>query len=278
VLILQTLYNLSDDAMEYQLNDRRSFQRFVGLEDKDAIPDAKTIWTWREAISKRKKARKLFTRFWTMLERAGIKANSGSIVDASFVDKPRQRNTEKENETIKDGGVPEEWKKPGMEAKLRQKDVDARWARKGDEKHYGYKNHVKVDRKTKLIQETVVTDASVHDSQALGDLVNKKDEGKTIHGDSAYSGQEQVAEIEKVKAIPKVNEQGRRGRPLTPAQRRRNRSLSKVRARVEHVFAFMTMSMGGMVIRCVGLARAETAIILKNLAYNMRRYCVLSRA
>jgi IS5 family transposase len=278
VLLLQSLYNLSDDAMEYQLNDRRTFQRFIGLDDKDAIPDAKTIWAWRELLVRRKKLQKLFDKFWAHLEKSGITANSGSIVDASFVDKPRQRNTKEENDSIKEGEIPEDWQKPENEAKLRQKDTDARWTKKNNETHYGYKNHVKVDQKTKLIKKAVVTDASVHDSQALKDLVDRTDSDTPIYADSAYSGQEHLGEIRKKRAIPKVNEQGRRNRPLTKAQMDRNRKLSRIRSRVEHVFAFMTMSMGGMVIRCVGLARAEAAIILKNLAYNMRRYCVLRRA
>lgn len=278
VLILQSLYNLSDDAMEYQLNDRRTFQRFIGLNDKDAIPDAKTIWAWRETLTKRKKLPKLFRKFWNFLDKAEVKANSGSIIDASFVDKPRQRNSRDENGQIKNGTIPDEWKKPENEAMLRQKDNDARWAKKNNETHYGYKNHVKVDKKTKLIKKCTVTDASVHDSQALGDLVDKKDAGKPLYGDSAYSGQDQLAAILKKKAIPRVNEKGCRNKPLTKTQMKRNRGLSRTRSRVEHVFGFMTNSMGGMFIRCVGFARAEAAIIMKNLAYNMRRYCVIARA
>ena len=135
---------------------------------------------------------------------------------------------------------------------------------------------MKVDRNTKLIRKAVVTEASVHDSQTLKDLVDETDAGTTVYADSAYSGQEQLEEIRKKEGIPKVNEQGRRNKPLTKKQMDRNRKLSRIRSRVEHVFAFMTMSMGGMVVRCVGLARAEAAIILKNLAYNMRRYCVLT--
>jgi len=276
VLILQALYNLSDDTMEYQLNDRRTFQRFIGLDDKDAIPDAKTIWVWRETLTQKKKIGKLFKKFWDYLEKSGIKANSGSIVDASFVDKPRQRNTREENEVIKSGAVPDEWQKPGNESMLKQKDLDARWTKKNDETHYGYKNHVKVDQKTKLIKKAVVTDASVHDSQALADLIDETDEGKTIHADSAYSGQKQIDEIKAQGAIPKVCEKGYRNKPLTKGQMKRNRSLSKKRVRVEHVFGHMTMSMGGMVVRCVGIIRTEAAIILKNLAYNMKRYCVLA--
>jgi IS5 family transposase len=277
VLVLQSLYNLSDDAMEFQLNDRRTFQRFVGLDDKDAVPDAKTIWAWRETLTNKGTMEKLFNKFWKVLDEEGIKANTGSIIDATFVDKPRQRNSRDENDEIKNGRIPEDWQKPENEAKVRQKDIDARWAKKNDETHYGYKSHVKVCKKTKLIKKCVVTAASVHDSQAVGDLVDKSDAGQTIHADSAYSGEDQIKKIRKVKAIPRICEKGCRNRALTEKQKTRNTSLSKTRARVEHVFGFMTMSMGGLWIRCVGFVRAEAQIILKSLAYNMRRYCVLAR-
>lgn len=277
VLILQSLYNLSDDAMEFQLNDRRTFQRFIGLDDKDAVPDAKTIWAWRETLTQTGTMAKLFNKFWKVLEEEGIKANSGSIIDATFVDKPRQRNSRDENDKIKNGEIPEDWQKPENEAKLRQKDVDARWAKKNDETHFGYKNHVKVDKKTKLIKKCVITAASVHDSQAVGDLLDKSDAGHTIYADSAYCGEDQIKEIRKAKAIPRICEKGCRNRTLTKKQKTRNTSLAKTRARVEHVFGFMTMSMGGLWIRSVGFVRAKAQIILKNLAYNLRRYCVLAR-
>jgi len=277
-LVVQALYNISDDALEFQINDRRTFQRFIGLEDKDPIPDAKTIWVWRETLVQRKMFEKLFKRFWKYLDEKDIKANSGSIIDASFVDKPRQRNTKDENETIKNGSIPEDWQEAGKETKLRQKDTDARWACKNKETHYGYKNHVKVDRQTKLIKKAVVTHAAVHDSQALESLLDKGDAGKPIYADSAYSGKAQLQTIEKRKAYPRVNEKGRRNKPLTKTQMARNRSLSKTRAREEHVFGQMTHSMGGMFLRCVGIVRAEAAIIMKNLAYNMWRYRVLVRA
>lgn len=276
VLVLQSLYNLSDDAMEFQLNDRRTFQRFIGLNDNDAVPDAKTIWAWRETLSQKGTMEKLFNKFWKVLDDDGISANSGSIIDATFVDKPRQRNSRDENNEIKHGKTPEDWQNPENEDKFRQKDVDARWTKKNGESHYGYKDHIKVDEETKLIEKCVVTDASVHDSQVVKALLDKKDRGKYIYGDSAYSGKDQIAEICKRKAIPQVCEKGCRNRALTEDQKIRNRKLSRTRARIEHVFGFMTMSMGDLWIRCVGFVRAKANIVLKNLVYNMRRYCLLS--
>lgn len=276
VMILQSLYNLSDDATEFQLNDRRTFQRFIGIDDKDAVPDSKTIWAWRETLTQNGTMKKLFNKFWKIMKEDGIEASSGSIIDATFVDKPRQRNSKDENDQIKGGKIPAEWEAPENEPKLRQKDVDARWTEKNGEKHYGYKNHVKVDKKTKLIKKYVVTAASTHDSQSLDDLLDKSDKGKPIYADSAFTGKENIEKITKKGAKPRICEKGYRNHPLTKKQKDRNTSLSKTRARIEHVFGFMTMSMGGLVIRCVGLVRAESQIILKNLVYNMRRYCVIT--
>ena len=278
ILVLQSLYNLSDEAMEFQLNDRRTFQRFIDLDDNDTIPDAKTIWLWREVLSKKHVFTKLFDRFWEMLDRQNVKTSSGTIIDATFVDKPRQRNSKNENDSIKNGKIPEDWEKPENEAMLRQKDIDARWTKKNDETHYGYKNHVKVDSKTKLVRKCVITDASVHDSQTLDQLLDTSDTGKSIYADSAYSGEKQIEIIKNHKAKPRVCEKGYRNMPLMKKQITRNRKLSKTRARIEHVFGFMTMSMGGLVIRCVGMARASAIITLKNLVYNMCRSIVIMNA
>jgi IS5 family transposase len=277
VLILQALYNTSDDALEFLLNDRRTFQRFVGLDDKDAVPDAKSIWVWRETLSRNGSMKKLFDKFWKILREDGIKVGSGSIVDATFVDVPRQRNNRDENDDLKNGQTPEEWEQPENQSKMRQKDVDARWVTKNKERHYGYKNHIKIDQKTKLIKKCAITAASVHDSKALGELLDKSDEGTSIYADSAYSGKEHIQMIKKRNAKPCICAKGYRNQPLTDKQKHRNKILAKTRARVEHVFGFMTMSMGGLVLRCIGIVRARAQIILKNIAYNMRRYIHLAR-
>jgi transposase, IS5 family len=130
VLVLQTLYTLSDDQAEYQLKDRLSFMRFIGLALHDPVPDAKTIWGFREALTRARIARRpaievLFERFDAALATAGFLAMSGQIIDASIVATPKQRNTDGEKRDIKEGRIPPAWAdKP---AKPRQKDRDARW-------------------------------------------------------------------------------------------------------------------------------------------------------
>jgi IS5 family transposase len=197
------------------------------------------------------------------------------------VDAPRQRNTRGENETIKAGGTPEGWDAPDPVSRHRrsQKDVDARWAKKGDETHYGYKDHVKADRDTKLVVAHEVTPASTHDSQAFISLVDNRDH--QIWADSAYQGGElhdQVRARAAHNVVLHVNEKGSRGHPLSDDQKTANKERSRVRVRVEHVFGHMTSSMAGISVRCVTLRRAATACALKCLVYNMRRYEYLTRA
>ena len=275
ILLLQEWNHIADDNTEYLINDRLSFQRFLCLTLGDKVPDAKTIWAFREGITKSGRSKELFALFTRLMEERGIITRRGSIIDASFADVPRQRNTRDENETIKSGNVPEEWERPGSEAKLSQKDTDARWTKKNGVTHYGYKNHIKADRDSKMIVDYAVTDASVHDSQAAAELIDTKD--KYVHMDSAYSGEPVERAIrEKNKSVRlSVNQKGHRNRPLTNRQKAMNRRKSKIRVRVEHIFGYIRMSMGGLGIRCIGGDRAAAALGLKNLAYNISRLATL---
>jgi len=129
-----------------------------------------------------------------------------------------------------------------------------------------------VDTKSKFIDNYEVTDASVHDSQPLDDLLSEEDEGQDFYADSAYTGEEQEKVIDKYKMKNKVNEKGYRNKPLTDEQKTSNREKSKTRARVEHVFGFMEQSMNGLIVRSVGIVRATGIIGLINLTYNLFRY------
>jgi len=277
ILLLQSWYGLSDDKIEYLINDRLSFQRFLGLSLDDKVPDSKTVWLFKNTLSKNGAYEDLFSLFTGQMEAQGVITRTGSIVDASFVDVPRQRNTREENKVIKAGGVPEEWKKPENVNMLKQKDVEAHWAKKNNETHYGYKDHVKVDSDSKMIVEFEVTTASVHDSKAIVDLCDKKD--KVVYADSAYVGVDLERELKEKCGEDvdlRIHEKGYRNKPLTEEQKKSNREKSRVRVRVEHVFGHITNSMGGMIIRSIGLARARCAIAFKNLAYNLSRYAYLS--
>ena len=204
ILILQRIYNLSDDQTEYQINDRMSFMRFLGLRIEDKVPDAKTIWNFRDILTQAGVMRELFDLFQQQLRKEGLITKTGTIVDATFVEAPAQRNSKEERETIKQGEIPEEWK--GKENKLRQKDTDARWTKKNGKSYFGYKDHVKADAESKLIDDYQVTDASVSDSKATP-AITKDD--KVLYADSAYDGKpfaEKIPENVEKKSASKEEE------------------------------------------------------------------------
>jgi IS5 family transposase len=271
IIILQRLYNLSDEQMEFQLNDRLSFKRFTGLDFSHKVPDTNTIWTFKEKLKENDNERKLFDCFYKEVEEQKLIVSEGKMVDASFHEVPRQRNSREENKAIKAGTIPVEWKEEKHKHKLPHKDTDARWTKKNNQSFYGYKNHVKADVASKLIDDYTVTDASVHDSQALSILLSEKDKGQSLYADSAYTGDNQEASISKVEMINKVHEKGYKNKPLTQSQKENNKNKSKYRARVEHIFGFVQTSMKGTYIRTIGIARARVTIGLTNLAYNLCR-------
>lgn len=277
VVILQELHGVANDQAEYQINDRLSWKRFLGLTLSDKAPDGSTIWAFREALTNSGIYDALFELFNAKMEEIGVITHKGSIVDASFVDVPRQRNSREENKTIKEGGVPEAWELAENAHMLAQKDLDARWAKKNDEVHYGYKDHVLVDVDSKMIVDWRTTSANVHDSQMLMALMSEK--VRALWADSAYIGEEIRAWINEHCPEVKLHicEKGYKNNPLTDEQKANNREKSKIRVRIEHVFGHMTNSMGGMFIRCIGEIRAESAIVLKNLAYNISRYATLRK-
>jgi IS5 family transposase len=269
-LLIQSLYNLSDEQLEYQIIDRTSFKRFLGLKKSDKVPDSRTFWHFREQLIEKDVIMDLFTIFNETLDKLGVFANEGKMIDASFVEVPRQRNTRDENKHIKETGTaPEAWK--NKQHQLSQKDIDARWTKKNNTAFYGYKNHVKSDSKTKLIETFIVTDASVHDSQPVEYLLTEKDADQLLHADSAYTGEELKKVYKSKNVIPLINEKGYRNKPLTDEQKSNNKEKSKVRARVEHIFGFIENSMNGSYIRTIGIARAKAKIGLMNLTYNICR-------
>jgi IS5 family transposase len=188
---------------------------------------------------------------------------------------PRQRNSREENKQIKECKVPGEWLE--NRHKLSQKDIDARWTKKNNETFYGYKNHIKSDQKSKLIEKYTVTDASVHDSTPVPDIMEEKDAGQEMYGDSAYTGPTVEAAISKNKMKNCTHEKGYRNKPLTEEQKTNNRKKSSVRVRIEHIFGFVENSMHGSYIRCIGKIRAESQIGLMNLTYNLFRYIQLQK-
>jgi transposase, IS5 family len=274
ILILQSMYNLSDDAVEYQICDRLSFMRFLNLSLGARVPDAKTVWLFREQLGKAQLVQPLFEQFDTYLRVNGFAAQKGQIVDASLVQTPKQRNSREENKQIKSDEEPEGW----SAQKARQKDVDARWTKKNSKTYYGYKNHIQVDAKHKFIRDCAVTNAAVHDSQVFEQLLDEYNSSRDVWADSAYQSKASVEKLEDKNFRPKIQRKGKRGKALTPREIKGNTTRSRTRSRVEHIFGAQLVRAGNLLLRSIGLERAKINITLRNLSYNMGRLGTLIRA
>lgn len=279
ILVIQTQNNLSDERVEFLINDRLSFMRFLGLGLQDKVPDARTIWLFREKLTKANALKTLFNRFDHHLRERGYLAMSGQIVDASLVAAPRQHITDEEKKEIKEGRIPTDWKT--KIAKLRHKDRDARWTvkqgrkRKGDQlqiaiPHYGYKSHISADRKFKLIRRWTVTDAATHDSRMLPHILDKSNTASLVWADTAYRSQKNETFIEMNGFTSCVHRKKAKGKPKPTATRKSNKTKSKIRCHIEHIFAEQKERMD-LFIRTIGLERATTKIGLANILYNIRR-------
>jgi len=275
MLVLQSLYNLSDDQAEYQVRDRLSFQRFLGLSPEDTVPDAKTLWLFREQLARHGLIEKLFGRFDEQLWQSGLMPKGGQIIDASLVNVPKNRNTRDENKQIKQGSTPEGWdEQPSMK---RQKDEDARWTKKHGKSHYGYKNHINIDKQHKLIRRYAVTDASVHDSQVFDELLDEENGEPSVWADSAYRSEARERDLRERGYKSRIHHKGTRRRGLNKQEQEANLRRARIRARVEHVFGDQRTRQGTILVRTKGKIRAAVKIGLMNLSYNMRRLEYLLR-
>lgn len=280
VLILQSLYNLSDDQTEFQIKDCLSFMRFLGLQLWSQVPDAKTVWLYRERLKNKGLDKKLFETFDQILKDKGYLAMGGQIVDATIVSAPRQRMKKAEKEQVKAGKIPEDWQaKP---AKLAQKDLDARWfvkySKSKDPKHdvnlaipfFGYKNHISTDKRYGFIRKYQVTDASCYDGKILPELLDKGNTARVVWGDTAYRSIENEQTLANHGFTSRLHRKKPKGRSMPAHVRQGNREKSKIRAKVEHVFAVQKEQMG-LFVRTIGIQRATVKITLANIAYNMKR-------
>ena len=287
-LVLQTSHNLSDERTEYLIRDRLSFMRFLGLDLADTVPDANTIWTFREALTRAQLAGKpaieaLFERFDGALSAAGFLAMSGQIIDASIVAAPKQRNTDGEKRDIKAGRIPPQW--AAKPAKLRQKDRDARWTVKYTKATpsedgiprvdlaipaFGYKNHIGIDCRHRLIRRWTVTDAARHDGALLPELIDTNNTAGDVWADIAYRSKANESFLAGRLLHSQIHRKKPKGKPMPRRTARANAHKSAVRAAVEHVFARQKGPMG-LFIRTIGITRARTKIGLANLTYNMQR-------
>jgi IS5 family transposase len=286
VLVIQAQNNLSDERTEFLINDRLSFMRFLGLALGDRVPDATTIWLFREKLTKAGAIEALFARFDQAVRAAGYIPMSGQIIDASLVAAPRQRNTDGEKAAIKAGKTAAEiW--PDKPAKAAQKDTDARWTLKtskgkveadGSVKRdlaipaFGYKSHIGIDRRHGFIRRQKVTDAAAQDGARLREgLLDPTNTASDVWADTAYRSQANEDFLADHGKTSRIHRKKPRGRPMAERTAKANGRKSAVRAGVEHVFAQQKDRMK-LFIRSIGIKRAEATIVMANIAYNLGRW------
>ncbi len=291
MLVLQAMHGLSLAQTEFLVADRLSWMRFCRLGPADAVPDANTLWDFREALIAAGALDVLFAQLERAITEAGYLPMAGQIVDATLVAAPRQRNTEAEKARIKAGEKADEiW--PDRPARARQKDTDARWTVKFSKAKpavdgkpqidiaipaFGYKSHISIDRRHGIIRQAKVTDAAAHDGARLREgLVDPNNTASGVWADSAYRSAENERFLARLGKVSRIHRRKPPGRPMPKRMARANAAKSAVRAHVEHPFAHQKGPMG-LVIRTIGLARATATVTLANMAYNMKRWCWLDR-
>ncbi|WP_027289866.1 IS5 family transposase [Rhodovibrio salinarum] len=291
MLVLQALHGLSLDQTEYLVRDRLSWMRFCRLGPGDVVPDANTLWDFRELLIAAGALDALFARLDKAITEAGYLPMSGQIIDATLVAAPRQRNTDGEKAAIKAGKRAREiW--PEKPAKARQKDVDARWTVKVSKAKpaedgtpridiaiptFGYKSHISMDRRHGIIRRQKVTDAAAHDGARLREgLIDTTNTASDVWADSAYRSVENESYLAGIGKVSRIHRRKPKGKPMPRQMAKANARKSAVRAAIEHPFAHQKGPMR-LVIRTIGLARAEAAITLANMVYNMKRWCWLDR-
>ena len=303
-VILQALNgDLSNEKAEFMLTDRLSWQRFVGIPFGKKIPDENTIRDFKEAVGSETML-ELFDLFNETLLKKGVITNKGTLVDATFNEVPRRRaTTREENASLKKGDIPDSLKKiekpedrdltreeKAHNNKIAQIDTDATWTKKGNETYFGYKGHAAVDTDTKLVTGVIVTTASVHDVKIYVQLIIMTytflAAGIPVdyfisYADSGYTG---IDYADTLKDYFKnicdvcfhVIKRAKKGKPLKGWEKSYNRSVAKIRCRVEHVFGAITNDMGGIYTKSIGLERNTRDIVTKFFAYNIKRAAYLA--
>ena len=231
IYFLQHWFNLSDPGVEEALYDSLAMRDFVGIDlGREPAPDETTVCKFRHLLEKHDLGRRLFQEVHRHLETQGLKVSTGTIVDASIINAPSStKNTEQ------------------------KRDPDMHQTKKGNQWYFGMKAHIGVDSKTKLIHSVVATAANVADSTILPDLLHG-DETR-VWGDQAYRGQQDVIRDCAPKAKDFTNRRYRHCGVVDEREKARNRTKSKVRAKVEHVFGVIKRVFGFAKVRYRGLEK-----------------------
>jgi IS5 family transposase len=272
VLFVQALYNLSDEQMEHQLLDRRSFQRFCGLLDELNVPDARTLWLFKQRLVQAGTgAQAIFDAVGQQLQAAGYIARGGQMVDATIVRAPIQHMSQEERDIVNQQAVPKDW----GPKKTAHKDCDARWTKKHGKSYFGYKLHANVDAKYKLIRRILITPANIDDGQSLSKVLDASNTAGQLLADRGYDAQANRDLLRERGIKDRIARRTKAGKPPSVKLQARNLGINKTRSRVEHVFGQLHHQ-GTKLVRAVTLARNELAIALKCAVANAMRWVWLS--
>jgi transposase, IS5 family len=240
---VQHWFNLADEACEDALLDSAALRRFVGIDlGRERVPDATTLLKFRRLLEKHDLGAALFARVGEVLQAQGLKVGNGTIVDATIIGAPSStKNADK------------------------QRDPEMHQARKGKQWFFGMKLHIGVDSKTGLAHSAVVTSANVPDKHPLPDLLHGAE--THLYGDSAYASQQALIHSKAPQAEDRTNQRVYAGSATEDLDRILNRLKSRVRSRVEHVFAVVKRLWGFNKVRYRGLAKNATrAFVATSLA------------
>jgi len=242
---VQHWFNLADVACEDALLDSPALRRFVGVDlGRERVPDATTLLKFRRLLEKHKLGEALFAKVGTVLQAHGLKVGTGTIVDATIIAAPSStKNADK------------------------QRDLEMRQTRKGQQWFFGMKLHIGVDSQTGLAHSAVVTAANVHDKHPLPDLLHGQEQ--RVYGDCAYASQGQLIQAKAPQAVDLTNRAVRVGSPIEELERMVNRAKSRVRSRVEHVFAVVKRLWGFGKVRYRGLAKNATRAFVATALANI---------
>lgn len=240
---VQHWFNLADEACEDALLDSTALRRFVGIDlGRERVPDATTLLKFRRLLEAHDLGAALFTKVGEVLQAQGLKVGTGTIVDATIIGAPSSTKNA-------DG----------------KRDPDMHQTRKGQQWYFGMKLHIGVDSKTGLAHSAVVTAANVHDKHPLPDLLHGAEQ--EVYGDSAYSSQQTLIHSKAAQAEDRTNQRVREGSATEDLDRILNRVKSRVRSKVEHVFAVVKRLWGFGKVRYRGLAKNATrAFVATGLA------------
>lgn len=212
ILFIQKMQGQSDRDVLDSVIDRISYRRFVGITSEEDIPDRAALIRFRKRYFKSTTPKKLFNKLFGKLREKGVIVKAGSMLDSQIIESPGKRSRKKD-----------------------RRDKYAKSTKKHKKSYFGYKFHANVDRDTKLLKKICVTAANTHDFKMIDKLISKRTTREVI-ADKGYASRVQESIYKDMNIKNSVMRKSYRGHKLTKFDEERNKRISKIRARVEHIF------------------------------------------